>query len=364
MSEDLPGTKRPDADSIAPEHVKRDASDLRRRIAALSAAHPSSPGYAESSSRLRRSDRSSPEATAVGEARDLSDKPEGEERGAGPETGESLTDDEHAQRLREVGEKLADARRSHLATDYRHTADDLRKIWTKERALLHDEIIQEIYAGAADVPSDGMAILAGGLPGAGKTTVLTTRAGIDLSQYLIINPDEIKQCMATRGMVPGIDGLSPMEATELVHEESSYVAKQLALRAYADHKNVIWDITMSSTESTQGRIKELRAAGYGYIEGIFVDIPVEVSVRRTEARHREEQADYQEGRGLGGRYISPELIRAHADTDFGSTNRATFEAVKGGFDRWRLFDNSIDGRPAVLVEDSARSAADSMEEAT
>jgi hypothetical protein len=155
-----------------------------------------------------------------------------------------------------------------------------------------------------------------------------------------------------------------MEATELVHEESSYVAKQLALRAYADHKNVIWDITMSSTESTQGRIKELRAAGYGYIEGIFVDIPVEVSVRRTEARHREEQADYQEGRGLGGRYISPELIRAHADTDFGSTNRATFEAVKGGFNRWRLFDNSIDGRPAVLVEDSARSAADSMEEAT
>lgn len=55
MSEDLPGTKRPDADSIAPEHVKRDASDLRRRIAALSAArirrHPATPspaaGYAE-----------------------------------------------------------------------------------------------------------------------------------------------------------------------------------------------------------------------------------------------------------------------------------------------------------------------------
>ena len=38
----------------------------------------------------------------------------------------------------------------------------------------------------------------------------------------MINPDDIKEELAQRGMVPEIDGLSPMEATDLVHEESSY----------------------------------------------------------------------------------------------------------------------------------------------
>ena len=42
-----------------------------------------------------------------------------------------------------------------------------------------------------------------------------------MSQYLMINPDDIKEEMARRGMVPEIEGLSPMEASDLVHEESS-----------------------------------------------------------------------------------------------------------------------------------------------
>ena len=74
---------------------------------------------------------------------------------------------------------------------------------------------------------------------------LQQHAGIDWSQYLMINPDDIKEEMARRGMIPEIDGLSPMEASELVHEESSYLASQLAIRAQADGKNLIWDITMS-----------------------------------------------------------------------------------------------------------------------
>ena len=54
--------------------------------------------------------------------------------------------------------------------------------------------------------------------------------------------------MARRGMIPEVEGLSPMEASDLVHEESSYLARQLALRAQADGKNLIWDITMSDQE--------------------------------------------------------------------------------------------------------------------
>ncbi len=119
-----------------------------------------------------------------------------------------------------------------------------------------------LYDAASGVPNDHKAIIAGGLAGAGKTTVLEKHAGIDRSQYLTINPDDIKAEMAKRGMVPKIDGLSPMEASDLIHEESSYVARQLATRAKADGKNVIWDITMSDRAKTEKRIEELRTAGY------------------------------------------------------------------------------------------------------
>ena len=151
------------------------------------------------------------------------------------------------------------------------------------------------------------AIIAGGLAGAGKTTVLAEHAGIDRSQYLTVNPDDIKVELAKRGLIPKVDGLSPMEASDLVHEESSHIAKQLALRARADGKNLIWDITMSSRESTEKRISDLRADGYTSVSGIFVDIPIDVSVWLvpTPATAKAKMS-YRLGKGLGGRYVPPE----------------------------------------------------------
>ncbi len=148
--------------------------------------------------------------------------------------------------------------------------------------------MRDLYAKAEAVPCEGKAILAGGLPGAGKTSVLTGVAGIDLSRYLMINPDDIKEEMARRGMVPETQGLIADGGTDLVHEESSDMAKRLAIRAYSDRKNVIWDVTMSSVDSTQKRIaNELRSAGYGDGEASLRRHSVDVSVRRAEARHRE-----------------------------------------------------------------------------
>jgi predicted kinase len=204
------------------------------------------------------------------------------------------------------------------------------------------------------VPCERRAILAGGLPGAGKTTVLEQHAGIDRSQYLTINPDEIKSEMAKRGMIPEVAGLTPMEASDLVHEESSYVAKQFALRATASGKNIIWDITMASRKSTERRISDLRAAGYARVEGIFIDIPVDVGIHRSVARHREGHDSYRAGHGPGGRFVPAEVIGSQADPDWGSRNRRTFEQVKPQLDVWLLCDNSVDGRAPVLVDSSGR----------
>jgi predicted kinase len=102
-----------------------------------------------------------------------------------------------------------------------------------------------------------------GGPGAvGTSPVLESFAGIDRTQYLTINPDDIKEEMARRGLIPAVEGLSPIEASNLVHEESSYIAQRLARRAMDDGKNVIWDVALSSKESTEARLAELDRRGY------------------------------------------------------------------------------------------------------
>jgi predicted ABC-type ATPase len=325
-------TESSDLNSLPERSGDRDK--LRQRLERLPPGHPSSPVEADGTPRplepgLRC--RDSPGAPVPHEA----DR-------------RPLTDAEHAEHVGEVRALLDKARADGLSTDQQHTIDPAREVWSDQRDAMHDSIIEDLYARASDVPCERQAIIAGGLPGAGKSTVLEHHAGIDRSQYLTINPDDVKEEMARRDMIPPVSGLSPMEASDLVHEESSYVARQLALRAQADGKNVIWDITMSSRASTERRIDELRSSGYMQIEGVFIEIPVEISVSRADGRHREGHDDCLTGDGLGGRFIPAEMIRAQADSDWGSRNRKTFEEVKAHLDRWYLFDNS--GQTPVLVQ--------------
>jgi predicted kinase len=336
-----PGDLRePDQKVTAPEtgsdladreklRFERPVSGLDRRLARLPVGHPSAVGYPDVRPRA-------------------DDGPDSRR----PERVRPLTDAEHAEHIAEVEEKLDEARKAGLATNIRHTIDPGNELWSNDRELIHDEIIEKFYAKSAHVPSEGRAILAGGLAGAGKTTVLAEHAGVDLSCYAIINPDVIKEELARRGLIPHVDGLSPMEASVLVHEESSHIARRLATRAEADRKNVIWDITMSRGDTTEERINELHAAGYSRIDAIFVDIPIGVSLRRVDARHRESHDNYRAGDGMGGRYIAPRLILDRADADWGSQNRRNFEQIKDRFDGWSVYDNSVDGRRPELVERS------------
>ena len=102
----------------------------------------------------------------------------------------------------------------------------------------------------------------------------------------------------------------------------------------------------------QRRIDDLREAGYDQIDGIFVDIPITTSIRRTESRHREGHEKYLAGEGLGGRYIPPEVLQRQEDAEFGSTNKRAFNALGSEFTNWTMYDNSVDGHPARLIDSS------------
>lgn len=266
--------------------------------------------------------------------------------------GHRLSDDQHREHVAEIKERIADGKAARLDSRFQHTIDAEHRTWSDDRSEAHDEILDDLYGRAAAVPCEHKAIVAGGLPGAGKTTVLTKYASIEVSRYLIINPDVIKYEMAQRGLVPEIDDLTPMEATEFVHEESSYLAKRLANRAQADGRNIIWDVTMCNADKASMRIESLRASGYTAVDGIFVDLGIDECVSRVDSRHRAGHEQYRAGDGLGGRFIPEELIRAQSDPVWGSRNRASFELLKEKFDSWWLYDNS--GDAPVLVEHDDR----------
>jgi predicted ABC-type ATPase len=300
------------------------ADDLRERLDRLPPGHPSSPYETDGTprepfSRLRDQAADDQHPPADGPPSEPADR-------AVP-----LTDSEWGEHVADVSDLLSEADAAGLGTDTQYTTDPDREQWTPARDRAQGDLVASLYERSGSVPCDRLAIIVGGLGGAGKSTVLSKHAGIDLAQYVTVNPDDIK------------------EASDLVHEESSAVAKQLARKALADGKNVIWDITMSSRESTERRIDDLRAAGYS-VAGIFVDIPVETSVTRADLRHRAGHEEYRAGIGLGGRYVPSEVIRAQADDDWGSQNRKTFETVRHRFDQWSRYDNSVDGRPPVLAE--------------
>ena len=307
---------------------------LERRLDQLPHGHPSSPRYLDGAQQ--------PDCRGDSSVRQEADRVR------------PLTDAEHIRHVADVKVRLANARKAGLATEFQHTIDPDHEIWSKARRVLHDQIVSDRYGAASGVPCERRAVVAGGLPGGGKTTVLREYAGIDLAQYLVINPDEIKEDMAARGLIPAVDGLTPMESADLVHEESSHVAKRLARRAQADGKNVIWDFTLAKADSAERRVESLRAAGYAQVDAVFVDISIEVSIRRADSRHRDGHDAYRAGIGHGGRFVGAEMIRALANETWGSRNRANFEEIKHCFDAWSIYDNSADGRAPILSASHVR----------
>lgn len=181
-------------------------------------------------------------------------------------------------------------------------------IWAAERNREQSLLVAAMYRRSGAVPCRRIAVVAGGLPGADKAGVLT-EAGVDRSRYLAISIGLVLEEMAARDLIPRLQGLSPLDAAELVHGEAQFLAKRLAMRALADGRDVIFDISMTSAHSVQSWLAALRWAGYA-VTRVFAEISIEESVRRCEAEHRHKHEAYRNGVGCGGRYVRTEAIRA------------------------------------------------------
>lgn len=223
---------------------------------------------------------------------------------------------------RETKQALDDGKSS-----YDQYYDVKKEEWSKERQVIHEELINQMLKQYESVPNDKQIVMSAGLPGAGKTTVLTRYENLNMEDWATISSDDFKEMLAANGHVPEIEGLTPMEASTLVHEESSYLADKLLEKLSSQGKNLIYDFTCKNEEKTKMRLSGLIDKGYETknMQFVFVDIPVETAKERAKFRyvqglnegiendHKNKELEF-EGKldeqrlTLGGRYLPEEVI--------------------------------------------------------
>ena len=281
-----------------------------------------------------------------------------------PGTYAPLDDDQYAVHVSHAHQLVAAELAAGNATHKTETLDGRGQVWNPQRAAAHNEIVRHLAGQAASVPSEGRSMITGGISGAGKTTTLKQIPGAD--RHAVVSTDDIKEEMARRGMIPQVEGLSPMESSALVHEESGHVANLLAQHLAASRKNLAFDGHAASKDTVQKRLDWHRRNGYRDVQGVHVDAPAETAIERAGARHRRGLELYRQGKGHGARLVSPDLIRS-AETAPGSTgSRETFSALQHKFSSWQLWDTGGDkparaqaggqpGEPGIMsVEDLIR----------
>lgn len=250
-----------------------------------------------------------------------------------------LTPQQAAERASKVEKVIEAARRADISgiKAPKVTGDE----W-QDRAAALRELAADMYRTYAGVPADRKAVFSGGMTGSGKTTALKRVA--DPSQYVMINADDAKEEMAKRGWipdVPGAEGLTPMELSTLVHEDSIQVADLIADMAVRDGKNLVWDATMNDPQVAEGRIKWLRSSGYQDVRGVLVQVPAKVSKERARQRWLDGVHAAQAGEGAGGRYV-PEWVLGYQNP---AAIKSTFDRVKKQLDGWTEFGSETASTP-------------------
>lgn len=260
---------------------------------------------------------------------------------------------------------------------------------TLTRDRLHERLIDEARAEAPDVEQQRRAIVLAGPPGAGKSTVLADVLGEHRGKYLVIDADEFKRSLLREALADGSydqwlmpdtiraheaegERFYPLELASLVHEESSYLAKQLRADAIDAGDNIVIDTVLSKEADALALGQRLHAAGYD-VRVIDVEVPYELSEERIRGRWEHAYTTaLAGGDSLGGRWVPSEYAR---DVFDGPGGRSKPEAAARSLaeqcpavGRYRVFRTTADeaqaaaseGRPAqATVEvDKSRSARD------
>ena len=198
-----------------------------------------------------------------------------------------------------------------------------------ERAKLHETIIAKALEGVKSPAHDEqkVAIFTMGGPASGKSSMLK---GIDSTRFVKVDPDSIKEQLPEYKQATE-PGNTYRGAAKMVHEESSYIAKQVLARAIGEGKHVIVDGTGANIDSVGRKMQKLKDAGY-HVHVAYSHLgDVKEAIARNKARAEKV-----------GRFVPEEFVRrAYHDIP------RNFERIARNADSFAVHDSSRAGSPVV-----------------
>ena len=179
-------------------------------------------------------------------------------------------------------------------------------------------------------------VFMGGGPASGKSSLTNTDTIVLPDRHVLVNADEAKDMIPEFAQIIEQRGEWSVNAAAYVHEESSYMGKQLMSEALDGSNNIVLDGTGdSSYASLQKKVAEARASSTR-VTAEYVTIETEDAVRRSAARGRR-----------SGRYVPEQVVR---DTHAGVSEVFPQAAADDLFDEIRLWDNNVPkGERPILV---------------
>jgi hypothetical protein len=208
------------------------------------------------------------------------------------------------------------------ATDEQGTLDGHGQVWHPDRAAIHNEIVRQHLDDAIPVPSQGRAVLTGGL-GQHRTDLLSRAGAIPDGRYAHVCLHQITSELAQHGLVPEVKGLTPEQSGVLVHHEAAHVASLISSALAARRKNQAICGSMTDPDAVGERVRRLRSSGYGEVRGIHLSTPVDKAADN------------------GARAGIPPMAYWDLAGSHGADDSARgFEKSKQHFDGWEHWDHS------------------------
>ena len=205
-------------------------------------------------------------------------------------------------------------------------------VYSPERKKVHDEI-RDKYLSRGKINEDGKPelFLTGGLPGAGKSSILKKEMYDGYKdKFVIIDSDAIKEQLAA---IDGLENLGIHAAS--YHAEADDIISDIFGTAIEKRMNIGLDGTMKNQKKMLDVVSDFKGLGYK-VEVAFVDLPPEKAMTRGLERYFR-----------GGRFVDPIYIASNDHK-----NPATAKALKDHVDVYRFWDNDVPfGSSPILVDE-------------
>lgn len=157
--------------------------------------------------------------------------------------------------------------------------------YVASRNVLHEEIISQ-YVGDGSVRGDTVYML-GGAPANGKSTVVDSGMIAYPKGVITLDVDKVKRMIPEYGLSEASSVIAVRNnAANFVHEESSYLGKQIQKKVLSSGETIVIDgVNDGSYEKVAKKVATIREQSGGLrVRADYVTCDTEESIRRNQAR--------------------------------------------------------------------------------